>query len=118
MVTPARRRWTSQILRSSCPGMHGRISKCRGECAKRRARVEWQENGAAHIVHADESHLAYILKSVLLAALSQTKMGSEIVLDVSRHGALLISYRREGARVVSIAHYLDEVSPRPDENIL
>jgi DNA-binding NtrC family response regulator len=94
------------------------LAEIHGECAKRQARVEWKENGAAHIVQADESHLAYILKNVLLAALSQTKMGSEIVLDVSRHGALVISYLREGARVVSIAHYLDEVSPRPDENIL
>ena len=94
------------------------LAEIHGECAKRQARVEWKENGAAHIIQADESHLAYILKNVLLAALSQTKMGSEIVLDVSRHGALVISYRREGARVVSIAHYLDEVSPRPDENIL
>jgi hypothetical protein len=68
-------------------------------------------------VRADEAQLEYILKNVLLAALSQARMGSEIEIDLSSGGALVISYVREGGRVASIAHYLDEKS-RPQESLL
>ena len=91
------------------------LTEIHGECVKRQARIEWKENGAAHIVRADESHLAYILKNLLLAALSETKMGSEIQIEISRNGALAVSYPREGARVASIAHYLDKAAPRTIE---
>jgi two-component system, NtrC family, response regulator HydG len=91
------------------------LTEIHGECAKRQARIEWKENGAAHIVRADESHLAYILKNLLLAALSETKMGSEIQIEISRNGALAVSYPREGARVASIAHYLDKAAARTIE---
>jgi signal transduction histidine kinase len=91
------------------------LTEIHSECAKRQARIEWNENGDAHIVRADESHLAYILKNLLLAALSETKMGSEIQIEISRNGALAVSYLREGARVASIAHHLDKAAPRAIE---
>ena len=57
-------------------------------------------------IYADESQLGYILKNVLLAVLAQTKMGTEIDIDIGRDGNVVTSYLREGARVVSITHYL------------
>ncbi len=93
------------------------LSEIDGQCAKRQTRFEWKNNAAAHNVRADESQLVYILKHVLLAVLSQARMGSEIEIDASRQGALAISYLREGARVTSITHYLD-ASSQPNESIL
>jgi DNA-binding NtrC family response regulator len=94
------------------------LTEIHGECAKRQTRFEWKESGATHVVRADESHLSYILRNVLMAALMQTKMGSEIEVEVARDGAVAISYPREGARVSSIAHYLDKASAHASESIL
>jgi len=93
------------------------LSEIQPDCTKRQTRIEWKQNGAAQLVRADEAQLEYILKNVLLAALSQARMGSEIEIDLSSGGALVISYLREGGRVASIAHYLDEKS-RPQESLL
>src|SRR6266850_13714 len=93
------------------------LSEIQPDCTKRQTRIEWKQNGAAQLVRADEPQLEYILKNVLLAALSQAPMGSEIEIDLSSGGALVISYLREGGRVASIAHYLDEKS-RPQESLL
>ena len=57
-------------------------------CAKRQIRFEWKGNGGAHEIQTDESQLEYILKNVLLATLSEAKMGSEIEIDDSTHGTL------------------------------
>jgi hypothetical protein len=62
--------------------------------------------------------LAYILKNVLLAVLLQTRVGSEIEVEVGQPGSIAVSYSREGARVASIAHYLTGVSGNPNESIL
>jgi DNA-binding NtrC family response regulator len=97
--------------------LRGALSEIQPDCAKRQTRIEWKKNDAAHLVRADEAQLEYILKNVLLAALSQARMGSEIEIDLSSRGALVISYLREGGRVASIAHYLDEKS-RPQESLL
>jgi two-component system, NtrC family, response regulator PilR len=93
------------------------LSEIHGECAKRQTRFELRNNAAADTVRADESHLEYILKHVLLAVLSQAKMGTEIEIDASGRGALAIRYLREGARVASITHYLKD-NAGPNETIL
>jgi two-component system, NtrC family, response regulator AtoC len=94
------------------------LSELQNECAKRQTRFEWKGNGGRHEVQSDESQLSYILKNMLLASLSQARMGSEIEIDLSQIGTLAITYRREGARVTSITRYLDGTASRPDESIL
>ena len=94
------------------------VREIHGECAKRQMRFEWKGNVAADEIQIDESQLAYILKNVLRVTLSEAKMGSEIEVDVSRPGTLAIRYLREGARVASISHYLDEQGSRSNDRIL
>ncbi|HEY2918621.1 MAG TPA: sigma 54-interacting transcriptional regulator [Candidatus Binatia bacterium] len=94
------------------------LSELQSESAKRQTRFEWKTNGGRHEVQSDESQLSYILKNVLLASLSQARMGSEIEIHLARAGTLAITYLREGARVTSITHYLDGTSSRPDDPIL
>ena len=106
--------WSDVALNEKLRGV---LSEIHGECAKRQTRFEWRNNATAHTVRADDSHVGYILKHVLLAVLSQAKMGSEIEIDASRQGALAIRYLREGARVASITHYLRE-NAGPNETIL
>jgi len=94
------------------------LNEVQNESAKRQTRFEWKRNGGRYEVRSDESQLAYILKNVLLASLSQARMGSEIEILLSPVGTLAITYLREGARVTSITHYLDGTSSRPDDSIL
>lgn len=88
--------------------LRGVLEKIQPECAKRQTRIEWKKNGAVHPVRADEAQLEYILKNVLLAALGQARLGSEIEIDLPGPNAVAVSYRPEGGRVASIAQYLDE----------
>jgi len=88
------------------------------EMSKRQTRFEWKDNGAGSLVHADESQLTYILKNVLLAVLSEAKLGSEIGIDIAREGSIIIAYMREAARVTSITHYLSNMEAHPNEGIL
>ena len=94
------------------------LKEVSAECAKRQARIQWKGNGQNREIQTDEAQLRYILRNVLLAVLSQAKMGSEIDVDVERHGCVEISYLREGARVASITHYLSGSAPEPDKCIL
>ena len=93
------------------------LTEVHGECAKRQIRFEWKEAGGAREIETDESQLEYILKNILLVAASEAKLGSEIEIDVSTHGMLVIGYLREGARVASISHYLSEQSSAANESI-
>jgi DNA-binding NtrC family response regulator len=93
------------------------LDEIQPDCARRQARIELRKNGAAHPVRADEAQLEYILKNVLLAALGQARMGSEIEIELPAPSAVAISYQREGGRVASIAHYLDEKASA-QENLL
>lgn len=93
------------------------LTELHGECAKRQARFEWKGNGAEGSVQADESQLGYILKNVLLMALSEARMGSDVEIDISTRGVLAIRYQRESARMASISRYMDEVQ-RVNESIL
>jgi signal transduction histidine kinase len=98
--------------------LQGVLSELQNEFAKRQTRFEWKGKAGRHEVQSDESQLSYILKNVLLASLSQARMGSEIEINLPQGGTLAITYLREGARVTSITHYLDSASSRPDDSIL
>jgi len=76
------------------------------ESIKRQTRFEWKGDGAVSTIHTDEQQLSYILKNVLLAALSQAKMGGEITLEIAGDGSIIIAYLREAARMASISQYL------------
>ena len=45
-------------------------------------------------------------------------MGSNIELDLSKHGTVTIHYLREAARVASVSHYFDEQSASANERSL
>jgi two-component system NtrC family response regulator len=94
------------------------IKDVSNECVKRQTRVQWKGNGVKVNVQTDEAQLAYILKNVLLAILMQTRVGSEIEIEVEQPGSVAVSYSREGARVASIAHYLTGTSGNPNESML
>ncbi|MPZ77525.1 MAG: hypothetical protein GEU77_13490 [Deltaproteobacteria bacterium] len=94
------------------------VDEVGSECAKRQAFVRWQGNEFGQPILADEGQLAYILKNVLLAILSQVKMGSEVNIDVAGQGTAVISYSREGARMASITQYLGSPSEGTGESIL
>jgi len=94
------------------------LSEIHSQCAKRQNRFDWKKNGHTGQIRSDERHLAYILKNVLLAVLAEAKMGSEIEIDLRQPGALAITSQREGARVGSVAHYLNDRSIQAEENLL
>jgi DNA-binding NtrC family response regulator len=94
------------------------LEEIHGESAKRQARFEWKASGALHEIAADESQLEYILKNLLLVALWDAKTGSTIEIDLSRQGALAISYLRESPRVSPISHYLDEQNFSANDSVL
>jgi hypothetical protein len=94
------------------------VDEVGAECAKRQTRVRWTGNGGRSEIRADDAQLTYILKNVLIAVLAETKMGSEIEIDLARNGAVVVSYLREGARVASITHYLSNTSGESNESLL
>ena len=94
------------------------LGEIHAQCAKRQTRFDWKKNGRVGQIRSDEKQLAYILKNVLLAVLADAKMGSEIEIDVSQPGALAITSLREGARMGSISHYLNDRSVRPEDSRL
>jgi DNA-binding NtrC family response regulator len=93
------------------------IAELQVECVKRQTQFAWQENGAAHMIRADESHLTYILRNVLLATLSEAKIGSDIQLEMTSKGTLVISHLREEAPMASIGRYIENASSRMVESI-
>ena len=88
------------------------------ECDKRQTRIKWKRNGLGREIRTDEPQLRYVLKNTLLAVLSQTRMGSEIEIDIEKQGCVSISYLREGARLASITHYFNASAPSSDDAIL
>ena len=94
------------------------LTEIQGESAKRQARFEWRDHGGVQQIETDETHLEYILRNVLLVTLSEARMGSEIELDLSKHGIVAIHYLQEGARVASVSHYFDEQSTSANERAL
>ena len=55
---------------------------------------------------------------MLLAVLSQARLGSEIEINVEKQGCVAISYMREVGRVASITHYFGKSSASASENVL
>jgi two-component system response regulator PilR (NtrC family) len=94
------------------------LNEISDEITKRQARTVWKGNGYSHDVLTDEAQLKYILRNVLLAIVSQAKMGSENEIDVEKQGCVALSYLREGARVASITHYLSPSTSHLDESTL
>jgi DNA-binding NtrC family response regulator len=94
------------------------VVELQAECAKRQTQFAWEENGAAHVIRADEAQLTYILRNVLLATLWETKIGSEIRLQLTSNGVLTISHLREEPRMSSIGRYIENALSKPIESIL
>ncbi|HEX5605684.1 MAG TPA: histidine kinase dimerization/phospho-acceptor domain-containing protein [Candidatus Binatia bacterium] len=94
------------------------VVELQAECAKRQTQFAWQENGATHVIRADEAQLAYILRNVLLAMLCETKIGTEIRLQLTSEGVLTISHLRDEPRMASIGRDIENASSRPIESIL
>jgi hypothetical protein len=85
------------------------------QCAKRQAVVRWLGDRSDRQILADENQLSYVFRNVMLAILSQIKIGSEVNLDVQQEGSVVISYSREGARMASITQYLAAPSDATEE---
>jgi DNA-binding NtrC family response regulator len=94
------------------------LDELASECIRRQAQIRWKGSGYSREIRADETQVRYALKNVLLAVLSQAKMGSEIDIDVEKQGCVVISYVCEGGRVASIAHYFGTSSSPPIEPTL
>lgn len=86
------------------------LEEVRDEFDKKQASIRWKGNGNSYEILADQAHLQYVLKNVLLAVFSQAKIGGEIEIDFEKQGVVAISYVREGARIMPITHYLTEAS--------
>jgi signal transduction histidine kinase len=108
-------RWSKVPLEEK---LRSALEEVASERARRQAQIRWKGNGYSREIRADESQLKYILKNVLLAVLSQAKMGSEIEIDAEKQGSIAISYFREGGRVASITQYLGTSSPQANESTL
>jgi DNA-binding NtrC family response regulator len=85
------------------------------QCAKRQTVVRWSGNRSDRQILADENQLSYVLRNVMLAILSQVKMGTEVDFDTEPDGSVVISYFREGARMASITQYLSPPSHGTEE---
>jgi DNA-binding NtrC family response regulator len=107
-------RWSKVPLQEKLRSV---LNEVTNECARRQAQIRWKGNGYNREIKADEIHVKYVLKNVLLAVLSQAKMASEIEINVEKQGCVTISYFRE-ARVASITHYFDKSSSSPSESVL
>jgi DNA-binding NtrC family response regulator len=108
-------RWSKVPLQEKLRSV---LNEVTSECARRQAQIRWKGNGYSREIKADETQVKYVLKNVLLAVLSQAKMGSEIEINVEKQGCVAISYLREVARVASITHYFDKSSSSPSESVL
>jgi DNA-binding NtrC family response regulator len=82
------------------------VEEIRGEFSRKQAGIRWKGKGNSYEILADPAQLNYVFKNVLLAILSQAKVGGEIELDLEKQGAVSISYAREAARIMPITHYL------------
>jgi signal transduction histidine kinase len=108
-------RWSKVPLQEK---LRSALNEVTNECARRQAQIKWKGNGYSREISGDETQVKYVLKNVLLAVLSQAKMGSEIEINVEKQGCVAISYLREVARVASITHYFDKSSSSPSESVL
>jgi DNA-binding NtrC family response regulator len=91
------------------------LDELASECIRRQVQIRWKGSGHSREVLADDAQVKYALKNVVLAVLSQVKMGSEIEINVEEPGCVVISYLCEVGRVASIAHYFGTSSSPPIE---
>ena len=108
-------RWSKVPLQEK---LRSALNEVTNECVRRQAQIRWKGNGYSREIKADEAQIKYVLKNVLLAVLSQAKMGSEIEINVEKQGCVTIEYLREVARVASITHYFDKSTSSPSESVL
>ncbi|HEU4343057.1 MAG TPA: histidine kinase dimerization/phospho-acceptor domain-containing protein [Candidatus Binatia bacterium] len=94
------------------------LEEISSDCMKRQIAIRWMANVNKREIWSDEDQLTYALRNVLLAVLPQTKMGSEIEMDINPEGALVITYLRDGARLTSVTHYFGLSSAGPEEDSL
>ena len=111
----AQPRWRKVELQEK---LRSALNEVTNECSRRQAQIRWKGNGYSREIKADETQVKYVLKAVLLAVLSQAKMGSEIEINVEKQGCVAISYFREVGRVASITHYFDKSSSSGSETVL
>jgi DNA-binding NtrC family response regulator len=108
-------RWSKVPLQEK---LRSALNEVTNECTKRQAQVRWRGNGYSREIKADENQVKYVLRNVLLAVLSQARMGSEIEINVAKQGCVAISYMREVGRVASITHYFGKSYASVSENVL
>jgi signal transduction histidine kinase len=94
------------------------VDEVGGEWAKRQVAVRLETNRFSPPILVDDDQLDYILKNVLLAIVSQAKVGSEISVDIRQEGKVEISYVREGPRMTSITQFLGSLTDGAEESIL
>jgi signal transduction histidine kinase len=94
------------------------VDEVSAEYEKRQASVVWHTDGFRAPILADEDQLDYALKNILLAILSELKIGSDITISMRQGGKLDISYVREGPRMASITQYLGPLNEAAGERIL
>jgi signal transduction histidine kinase len=91
------------------------LDELSSECIRRQVQIHWRGSGYGREILADETQVRYAFKNVVLAVLSQVKVGSEIEIDLEKQGCVLISYLCEAGRVASIARYFGTSSSPPME---
>jgi hypothetical protein len=111
----AQPRWSKVPLQEK---LRSALNEITNECARRQTQIRWKGDGYSREIKADEDQVKYVLKNVLLAVLSQARMGSEIEINVEKQGCVAISYTREVGRVASITHYFGKSSASASENVL
>ncbi|HEU5464891.1 MAG TPA: histidine kinase dimerization/phospho-acceptor domain-containing protein [Candidatus Binatia bacterium] len=93
------------------------LGAVQADSSERQTRFRWREQPGSRKIQADEAHLEYILRNILGVTLSEARKGSEIEVEQSANG-LAIRYLREGARVASVAHYLNETAAATKTDVL
>lgn len=76
------------------------------EFSKRQIEIDWQASAQQKNIHVDETHVRYILKNIFLAALTQTKAGTRMKIEIDRPGHLKITYTGEATRVPAVPAHL------------
>lgn len=76
------------------------------EFSKRQIEIDWQASPQQKNIYVDETHVRYILKNIFLAALTQTKAGTRMKIDLDRPGHLKITYTGEATRVPAVPAHL------------
>lgn len=94
------------------------VTELSGASVKRQVRILSTGSDGSCIIRADDAQVHYVLKNVLLAVLAQARMGSDIHVTLTVDGSVVISYQREGARLASLARYLNAPAGEPEEALL